>query len=177
MQNKNYVASILTPVFTVLILILGIGLSGCEEEIGCTNRNSDNYNPDAVRDDGSCINSRDKFLGVYRAVHLCDLDTFNGEYPVPNNYDTLQLVTIIEDELREQEDDIEIKLFGPDSLTVKALVSRHEIRIPTQGLDVRGIPMNFIGEGFIDNEGYVTILYTALPAYEDCVLFMYRIDD
>ncbi|MFT4525962.1 MAG: hypothetical protein ACI85F_002120 [Bacteroidia bacterium] len=176
MQNRNHLVTILTPVFSVLILIVGLGLTGCEEEIGCTNRNSDNYNPDAVRDNGTCINARDKFLGVYRAVHVCDLDTFNGELSDPLNFDTLQLVTIIEDELREQEDDIELKLFGPDSLTVKALVSRHEIRIPTQGLDVRGIPMNFIGEGFIDNEGYITILYTALPAYEDCVLFMYRID-
>ena len=169
----NMCSSLLVP---VLVLAM-IGLSACKEEIGCTDRNSDNYNPDAVRDDGSCINSRDKFLGVYRTLHLCDLDTFNGEFPVPNNFDTVQLVTIVEDELREQEDDVEIRMFGPDSVTVKALISRHQLRIPSQTLDVRDIDMSFIGEGHIDDAGYLTILYTALPAYEDCVMFMYRIDD
>ena len=173
-SNLKHTFSNLVLPFLALALIT---FSGCKEEIGCTDRNSDNYNPDAVRDDGSCVNSRDKFLGVYRTIHLCDLDTFNGEIGPILNFDTLQLVTVVEDELREQVDDIEIRDFGPDSLTVKALVSRHELRIPTQTLDVRGIDMSFIGEGHIDNQGYLTILYTALPAYEDCVMFMYRIDD
>ncbi|MFT5020788.1 MAG: hypothetical protein ACI9CU_002191, partial [Polaribacter sp.] len=154
MKSNQRSLHLLTPFFTLLVFTSCFMLLGCEEEVGCTDRNSDNYNPDAVRDNGSCVNARDKFLGVYRAIHVCELDTFNGELSDPLNFDTLQLVTIVEDELRDQEDDIEIRLFGPDSLKVKALVSRHEIRIPTQGLDVRGIPMNFIGEGFIDNEGY-----------------------
>ena len=164
------------PLLTVLLVVVSLVISGCKEEVGCTNRNSDNYNPDAVRDDGSCINARDKFLGVYRSIHLCDLDTFNGE--MIHDFDTAQLVTIVEDNLREeQKDDVEIRLFGPDSLTIKALVHRHELKILTQSLDVRGIPMTFSGEGHIDNGGYLTVLYTALPAYEDCVLFMYRIDN
>lgn len=174
---KNTLTNICSSLLIPVLVLAMIGLTACEEEIGCTDRNSDNYNPDAVRDDGSCINARDKFLGVYRTLHLCELDTFNGEFPVPNNFDTVQLVTIVEDELREQKDDVEIRMFGPDSVTVKALISRHQMRIPTQTLDVRDIDMSFIGEGHIDDEGYLTILYTALPAYEDCVMFMYRIDD
>lgn len=162
----------LLPFLFVGFALMGITLSGCEEEIGCTDRNSDNYNPDAVRDNGSCINARDKFLGVYRTQHICQLDTA----PDPDSA-AFQLVTITEDLLREQEDDVEILLFGPDSLKVKALVSRNILTIPTQPLNVRGIPMLFYGEGHIDDGGYLTILYTALPAYEDCVMFMYRVDN
>jgi hypothetical protein len=175
MRNRKNLLHISTPIISVVLMLAMTIFSGCEEETGCTERNSDNYNPDAVREDGTCINSRDKFLGVYRTIHVCDLDTFNGEEI--HDFDTAQLVTIFEDELREQDDDVEIRLFGPDSLTIKALVSRHTLRIPSQALDVRGIPMTFVGEGHIDDGGYLTILYTALPAYEECVLFMYRVDD
>ncbi|MGK0385001.1 MAG: hypothetical protein ACJAVL_001752 [Bacteroidia bacterium] len=152
-------------------------MSGCKEEVGCTTRTSDNYNPDAVRDDGSCINSRDKFLGIYSILHIHWPDSF----PDQLNQQT-RFMTIAQDDLREQEDDVKILNFGTDSLTVRALISRQRLTIPRQDLSVRGIPMTFQGEGHIDDDGYLTILYsTRLTSneqlvIEDAVIFGNRFD-
>ncbi len=153
-------------------------LTGCKEEVGCTNRTSDNYNPDAVRDDGSCINARDKFLGIYSILHINWPDSF------PNQADQrTRFMTIAEDNLREAEDDIKIFNFGADSITVRALVNKQRLTIPRQDLSVRGIPMTFRGEGHIDDDGYITILYSTWLAtngqlvIEDAVIFGNRFDN
>lgn len=170
---------------SIIVLALGIGLSisGCREEVGCTNRTSDNYNPDAVRDDGSCVSARDKFLGIYSILHI----QWNGGVrdSFPNFQDpTLRYMTIAEDDLREPKDDIKILNFGKDSLTVRALVNKNFVRIPPQSLNTRTVPMTFEGEGHIDDDGYLTILYTTTllnsPGQmdcEDCVIFMQRQDN
>lgn len=180
-QLKNFISR---PLSILLIagLVSIVSLSSCREESGCTNRTSDNYNPDAVRDDGSCISSRDKFLGIYSILHI----QWNGAVrdSFPNAEDpTLRYMTIAEDELREAKDDIKILNFGKDSLTVRALVDKNFITIPQQSLNARGLPMKFVGEGHIDNDGYLTILYTTSFLQtgqidcEDCVIFAQRQDN
>lgn len=157
--------------------MISSSMTGCKEEVGCTTRTSDNYNPDAVRDDGSCINSRDKFLGIYSILHINWPDSF----PDQLNQQT-RFMTIAQDDLREQEDDVKILNFGSDSLTVRALISRQTLRIPRQDLSVRGIPMTFRGEGHIDDDGYLTILYSTWLTsngqlvIEDAVIFGNRFD-
>ena len=158
-------------------MAIAFSTTGCKEEVGCTTRTSDNYNPDAVRDDGSCINARDKFLGIYSILHINWPDSFPNQLDQQTRY-----MTIAQDNLREQADDIKILNFGSDSLTVRALVSRQTLRIPRQDLSVRGIPMTFRGEGHIDNDGYITILYstwltsTGQPVIKEAVIFGNRID-
>jgi len=157
--------------------VISSSMTGCKEEVGCTTRTSDNYNPDAVRDDGSCINSRDKFLGIYSILHINWPDSF----PDQLNQQT-RFMTIAQDDLREQEDDVKILNFGTDSLTVRALISRQILTIPRQDLSVRGIPMTFRGEGHIDDDGYLTILYSTWLTsngqlvIEDAVIFGNRFD-
>ena len=177
--------NILNRGFLVLLLIgvgTGMTLTGCKEEVGCTNRTSDNYNPDAVRDDGSCISARDKFLGVYDLLHI----QWNGGVrdSFPNHIDpTTRYMTIAEDDLREPKDDIKMLNFGKDSLTVRALINKNFVTIPPQSLNARNIPMTFVGEGHIDDSGYLTILYsttiiaTGQKDCEDCVIFAQRQDN
>jgi hypothetical protein len=152
---------------------LGASLSGCNEEVGCTNRRADNYNADAVRDDGTCINARDKFLGVYDALHICWPDTLKVN---PN------FMTIAEDNLRtDEKDDVKIINFGANGITVRALISRQVLTIPRQDLSVGGQPLTFRGEGHMDDTGYLSIIYSAwLPSgqsvYKDCVIFCTPVD-
>ncbi len=61
----------LLPIFGLaFLLLLGMSSTGCKKE-GCTNPKSDNYNPDAKADDGSCIPWRNKFLGTYTTSGSC----------------------------------------------------------------------------------------------------------
>jgi len=160
------------PALLVVACGMAIVLSGCKEETGCTNRKADNYNPDAVRDDGSCINARDKFLGVYRILHINWPDSF------PNHEDlTPRYMVIAEDNLREVKDDIKFLNFGQDSITVRALVDKNFIRIPQQNLKSGNLELTYWGEGHIDDDGHLTILYQSTlvggtPVIcQDCVIF------
>ncbi len=174
MRSLKHIKQLAAPLAMVGFFCALILSTGCNEETGCTERTADNYNPDAVRDDGSCINARDKFLGVYDILHICWPDTL---LPRP------RYMTIAEDDLREAEDDIKILNFGDDSITVRALIDQNFLTIPTQNLSVRGVPKTFKGEGHIDDNGYLTILYTTwlFPSgqidKEDCVVFSQRIDN
>lgn len=156
------------PVLAIVVCCV-FGLSSCDEEVGCTERRADNYNPDAVRDDGTCINARDKFLGVYNVLQICWPDTM---LPQP------RFVTVAEDNIRlEEKDDIKLLNFGNDSIVVRALISKNDLTIPRQDLSVGGIPMTFRGLGHIDDEGYLTIRFsTWLPngdlILDNCVVFM-----
>lgn len=174
MKATHPMFSTIRPLISVLLCIfVAAGFQSCEEEVGCTNRRADNYNPDAVRDDGTCINARDKFLGIYNVLHICWPDTM---LPQP------RFMTIAEDNLRvEEQDDIKILNFGTDSITVRALVSRQKLTIPRQDLSVGGIPFTFRGEGHIDDTGYLTIIYSTWlpngdPVLRDCVIFCTPID-
>jgi hypothetical protein len=59
-----------------LVVVLFVGaatMTGCKTE-GCTDPMSDNYDPDADENDGTCIPWRDKFLGTFSGTLGCDAD-------------------------------------------------------------------------------------------------------
>lgn len=60
--------------FVIVSLITLSIIGACKKEEGCTDELSENFNPDAVIDDGSCIYARDKYLGTYNAVQACVYD-------------------------------------------------------------------------------------------------------
>jgi len=53
------------------LLMVILLLASCGKDRGCNRFGSENYDPDAVIDDGSCIEMRDKFLGLYSVSSDC----------------------------------------------------------------------------------------------------------
>ncbi len=51
-------------IISISILCLAV-VVGCEKKRGCTDSFSDNFDPEAVQDDDTCIPTRDKFVGEY----------------------------------------------------------------------------------------------------------------
>lgn len=56
------------PVAIAFLLFLACG---CKQESGCTKFGSENYDPEAAIDDGSCIHIKDKFLGLFEVTSDC----------------------------------------------------------------------------------------------------------
>ena len=54
----------LALILSLFLFSLSFGFSSCAKT-GCTNPKSDNYNPDATKDDGTCVAWRDKFIASY----------------------------------------------------------------------------------------------------------------
>lgn len=49
-------------------------LGGCLPKAGCTDITAENYDPEAERNDGSCIEARPKLIGDYRYTRIWDND-------------------------------------------------------------------------------------------------------
>lgn len=53
--------------------------------MGCTKFGSENYDSEAVIDDGSCISIRDKFIGTFAVYSDCFTDTYQRTISVTEN--------------------------------------------------------------------------------------------
>lgn len=53
------------------LIILLLPASACKKQAGCTKFGSENYDPDAIIEDGSCILNREKFLGTFTVSSDC----------------------------------------------------------------------------------------------------------
>lgn len=68
--------SVKTTLLCAFPVLLCVVLHGCEGQRGCNRFGSDNYDPDALVDDGSCIETRDKFLGQYSVFSDCSANGY-----------------------------------------------------------------------------------------------------
>jgi len=82
----------------VLLFSIATLAVGCKKDAGCTKFGSENYDPEAVVNDGSCVSVRDKFIGTFEVNSDCITDNYErtisegaGEYDVviSNLADTL----------------------------------------------------------------------------------------
>lgn len=51
-------------ILSISLICLAV-IVGCDKKRGCTDNNSDNFDPEAVQDDDTCIPTRLKFVGEY----------------------------------------------------------------------------------------------------------------
>lgn len=80
------------------LLLIIVAFAGCKKNVGCTKFGSENYDPEAVVDDGSCISIRDKFVGTFGVTSDCIADNYqrtisekidDNEVVISNLADTL----------------------------------------------------------------------------------------
>lgn len=71
--------------FLLFFCLLLVGACSSDEDIeGCTNPSSDNYNPSATIDDGSCLLERDIFLGNYQGAFAdCSPNNSDNNFSEP----------------------------------------------------------------------------------------------
>lgn len=103
-QTKTYI--LLRLLFVCLLLT---SAWGCKKNEGCTRFGSDNYDPDAVIDDGSCIEARYKFIGDFTVYSDC----FNSPYQRNISETTNRYVVTISN-LADTLDDVTADILGFD---------------------------------------------------------------
>lgn len=68
---KNYTFKYFIAICFFACSAIFITSCGDDDVMGCTDPNSENYNPEATTDDNSCLFARDKFIGEYIGSFEC----------------------------------------------------------------------------------------------------------
>lgn len=126
------------PVFILLIFSISFVMmlsSGCAVE-GCTDPMSDNFDPEATEDDGTCIPWRDKFVAQYTVGENCPGGNFNYEINiVPGAAGPTAII---------------INNFGETGEPVNATVDGINVNIPNQNINSQGASISVNGSGSIN---------------------------
>ena len=122
-----------------MLFVFTVFAVGCKQEDGCTKFGSDNYNPDAVIDDGSCIPARDKFLGDFRVTSDC----FDNPYTIS-----------ISEEIDERE--VIISTLSDTLSDIKGIVVLQDITIERQTV---GIGISIEGAGTSISQDTIELSY------------------
>lgn len=129
---------------TAALLALLALTSGCAVE-GCTNPFSDNYNPEATEDDGSCVLAREKFLAQYNVNEACPSGNFTY---------TINIVAST-----TADNAVIINNLGGSNAPVNATVDGNSITIPNQNITSQGLAISLNGSGAL-NGNLLIINYT-----------------
>ncbi len=122
--KPNYEGLRLFGLFIVALLI-----ASCQNE-GCTDFSAENYDPDAVVNDGSCILTRDKFLGSFRVSSDCISDNYYRTISATQN-EYIVVITNLADTLG----DVEASVFG-QNITIDRQAVENFITIEGAGVYV-----------------------------------------
>jgi len=139
-----------------------IFLSGCSDS-GCTNIFSDNYDEDAIKDDGSCILAREKFIGTFLVNENCE-----------SGLDGYEL-DIYESDLYDNE--VAIVNLNNVGGTVYAIIEEDFLEIPDQRELDSGA--KYIGSGsIIENSLAISFSVQSYDGYVDnCTFAGVKLDD
>ena len=112
-----------------LLFLITVVFASCKNE-GCTQFGTENYDPDAIIDDGSCILTRDKFLGNFQVSSDCLAeDYFRTVSATQNEY--IVVITNLADTLG----DVEARVFG-ENITIDIQTIGNLITIEGAGVYV-----------------------------------------
>ncbi|MEZ4827189.1 MAG: hypothetical protein R3C61_13070 [Bacteroidia bacterium] len=132
MKTSRFFSWLILPLTIVVIQSL---TSGCATE-GCTDPNSDNYDVDATKDDGTCIPSRDKFIAQYTVAESCPSGNYTFEINIVAG--------------SASDDAIIINNLGDLGAAVNATVNQSSVTIPNQNITASGFAVSVNGSGSIN---------------------------
>lgn len=112
------------------IFLCAILASACKKDSGCTQFGTDNYDPEAVIDDGSCIETRDKFLGDFQVSSDCFADNYMRVISV-----TSEQYTVTISNLADTLGTVNAQVFGTD-ITIEPQILGTGISVEGAGLFV-----------------------------------------
>lgn len=137
------------------MLATSLAFSSCKKNQGCTEFGAENYDPDAVANDGSCIQVRDKFLGAFAVSSDCIADDYIRQIePTSDKY--IVVITHLADTLG----------------SVEARVSGENITIEPQNISAQ---ITIEGAGVYVEDNAISISYrvrdrrTGTEIIHDCI--------
>ena len=151
-----------TNLFFLLILAISFTFTSCKKEPGCMDPNSLTYNPDAKKDDGSCIYAYDIALGTWNMNPDCE------DYTIPVIGTTVSLNDQLPESIYVQGDDGVDDLFiDIDGTQISGTIDYDgNVLVPSQtiSIDMGFGPMDIdvSGSGFIssENSGNMNLTYS-----------------
>jgi hypothetical protein len=135
----------LLPLLVLTVLATGL-LSSCQPE-GCTDPMSDNYDPKAKKDDGSCVPWRDKFIATYSGDNAC---------PGTGTADA----TIVISASATSDDGIVVSSLEAGVIFTARITGQQALTIPSQTILYKGEEVDISGTGTLKNETELEIEYT-----------------
>jgi len=133
---------------SLILALAAFTLTGCKKE-GCTDAQSDNYDSEAKKDDGTCKPWRDKFIGSFSAQESCTQGNFNYTLSITSSSASGTSVVL--------------NNFYGVGASVVGTVNANSITIANQTVTVQGTAVNFSGSGQISGN-ILTLTYTASVA-------------
>ena len=129
----------ITELRLVWLLLIVTLASACKKNAGCTKFGTENYDPDAIVDDGSCILARDKFLGQFNVSSDCFSDNYQRTISATSD----EFVVTISN-LADTLGNVDARIYA-DNITIDLQTIRTGVTIE--------------GAGVFQEEGVVSISY------------------
>ncbi len=153
MKLSNHLSLALFFVASLFLVTLS---TSCANE-GCTNPFSDNFDADADEDDGTCILSREKFIGQYVVSETCPSGNYNFNINIVASSGS--------------ENGIIINNLGEFGAAFNGTVDKSSVTIPSQSVSAQGLTLNVNGSGTIsDNSLIINYTYDVGGQGESCTM-------
>ena len=149
-----------TNLLLLLLLSFSVIFTSCKKEPGCMDPNSMTYNPEAKKDDGSCMYAHDIAQGMWAIDPVCDVISVLGQ--------TISIDEQLPDSIDVQGEENNVLFIDIDGTVVSGKIDNTgNITVENQtvsldpGLGVP-IPVNIEGDGKIelDNTGQMNLTYS-----------------